>query len=234
MRFGVCVPNPDECADPGWAAELARRPRKSAGTASSSGITWCSVRRRALGRRSVGDADGHRHGHETDQAWPAGDPVTRRGPGMLAARRRPWTGCPAAGWYSGRARVHSRGGVRAWSTPVQPKVLARRLDEGLGVLAGLSPGNRMDFHGDEITADVTFQPTLVPRPRPAGLKRPQMPARSPLCRVARWYGVAPTVLSPWDGARFCIRWYREPAPGDKHGSFERVAVGRVAGLGPVT
>jgi alkanesulfonate monooxygenase SsuD/methylene tetrahydromethanopterin reductase-like flavin-dependent oxidoreductase (luciferase family) len=79
--------------------------------------------------------------------------------------------------------------------------VARRLDEGLDLLAGLWSGQPVDFHGREVTAaDVTFLPTPVQRPRPPVWIGCNWPARPPLRRAARWDGVAPMVVNPRDGA----------------------------------
>nr|WP_307874944.1 LLM class flavin-dependent oxidoreductase [Frankia nepalensis] len=94
-----------------------------------------------------------------------------------------------------------------WGEPVEPRVVARRLDETLTVLDGLWSGERVDFHGTHVTAtDVTFQPTPVQRPRPPVWIGCNWPARLPLRRAARWDGVVPMLVSMEDGS-----WNPTPA-----------------------
>jgi alkanesulfonate monooxygenase SsuD/methylene tetrahydromethanopterin reductase-like flavin-dependent oxidoreductase (luciferase family) len=68
-------------------------------------------------------------------------------------------------------------------------VFARRLDEGLEVLAGLWSGEQVNFRGEHVTvAGVTFAPTPTPtqRPRPPVWIGCDWPSRPPLRKAARW------------------------------------------------
>jgi hypothetical protein len=78
-----------------------------------------------------------------------------------------------------------------WGEPVEPRTVAQRLDEGLEVLAGLWSGERVDFRGDQLTAeDVTFRPTPVQRPRPPVWIGCNWPHRLPLRGSVGWRGAA--------------------------------------------
>ena len=81
------------------------------------------------------------------------------------------------------------------------RVVARRLDEGLEVLARLWSGERVDFRGEHVTADgVTFAPVPAQRPRPPVWIGCDWPSRPPLRRAGRWDGIAPMIVSPRDGS----------------------------------
>jgi alkanesulfonate monooxygenase SsuD/methylene tetrahydromethanopterin reductase-like flavin-dependent oxidoreductase (luciferase family) len=93
-----------------------------------------------------------------------------------------------------------------WGEPTEPRVVAQRLDESLAVLAGLWSGERVDFHGEQVTAsDVRFRPVPVQRPRPPVWIGCNWPNRRPLRRAAQWDGVVPQILGP-DGS-----WQPTPA-----------------------
>jgi alkanesulfonate monooxygenase SsuD/methylene tetrahydromethanopterin reductase-like flavin-dependent oxidoreductase (luciferase family) len=71
-------------------------------------------------------------------------------------------------------------------------VLARRLDEGLGLLARYWSGERVDHDGSHYTVrDVTLLPATVQQPRPPVWLAGYWPNRRPLRRAARWDGVVP-------------------------------------------
>ena len=74
------------------------------------------------------------------------------------------------------------------------KVRARKLDEGLDVLAGLWSGEPFSYDGDEYRIDdVTFLPKPVQEPRIPVWVGGQWPNRAPFRRAARWDGAFPTV-----------------------------------------
>jgi alkanesulfonate monooxygenase SsuD/methylene tetrahydromethanopterin reductase-like flavin-dependent oxidoreductase (luciferase family) len=203
MRHGICVPNLGEFGDPRRVGALARR-------AEDAG--WDGF--------FVWDHVVFPHGgvHEVADPWvlltvvalaterirfgPLVTPVARRRPGTLARQTT------SLDRLSGGRLVFGAGlgwtlpaefGV--WGEPVQPRVVAQRLDEGLAVLAGLWSGERVDFHGEQLTAaDVTFRPTPVQRPRPPVWIGCNWPHRLPLRRAARWDGVVPLMVSPADGS----------------------------------
>jgi alkanesulfonate monooxygenase SsuD/methylene tetrahydromethanopterin reductase-like flavin-dependent oxidoreductase (luciferase family) len=106
---------------------------------------------------------------------------------------------------------------------------ARRLDEGLAILAGLWSGEPFAFDGEEFhIRETVFLPTPVQRPRPPVWVACHWPNRSPLRRAARWDGVFPEHaaggrLSPPELAellRYVHEHRRVP------GSFDAVVAGR--------
>lgn len=73
------------------------------------------------------------------------------------------------------------------------KVRARKLDEGLDVLAGLWSGEPFSYEGEEYRIeDVTFLPKPVQEPRIPVWVGGQWPNRAPFRRAARWDGAFPT------------------------------------------
>ncbi len=69
---------------------------------------------------------------------------------------------------------------------------ARKLDEGLAVLAGLWSGEPFSFEGDEFQIDgATFLPRPLQRPRIPIWVAGAWPNRRPFRRAARWDGVVP-------------------------------------------
>ena len=71
-----------------------------------------------------------------------------------------------------------------------PKIRARRLDEGLDILTGLWKGQPFSYQGEQFNVkEVTFRPTPVQSPRiPIGVGG-WWPNKPPLRRAARWHGV---------------------------------------------
>jgi alkanesulfonate monooxygenase SsuD/methylene tetrahydromethanopterin reductase-like flavin-dependent oxidoreductase (luciferase family) len=203
MNFGVCVPNLDEFADPRQVAELARRAEQAGWDGF---FVWDHVVFPFGGVHEVADPwvllTVIAMVTERIRLGPLVTPVARRRPGTLARQ------ATSVDRLSGGRLIFGAGlgftleaEFGTWGEPMQPKVLARRLDEGLDVLAGLWSGERVDFHGREVTAaDVTFLPTPVQRPRPPVWIGCNWPARPPLRRAARWDGLAPMVVNPRDGA----------------------------------
>jgi alkanesulfonate monooxygenase SsuD/methylene tetrahydromethanopterin reductase-like flavin-dependent oxidoreductase (luciferase family) len=202
MRYGVCVPNLGEFADPRQVAGLARRAEEAGWDGF---FVWDHV---------VFPYGGP---HEVADPWvlltvvamatarirfgPMVTPVARRRPGVLARQTT------TLDRLSGGRLVFGAGlgftlpaEFGTWGEPVQPRVVAQRLDEGLAVLAGLWSGERVDFRGEQVTAaDVTFRPVPVQRPRPPVWIGCHWPNQRPLRRAARWDGVVPQVLGP-DGS----------------------------------
>jgi alkanesulfonate monooxygenase SsuD/methylene tetrahydromethanopterin reductase-like flavin-dependent oxidoreductase (luciferase family) len=208
VRYGISVPNLDEFADPRRVAELARRAEEAGwdgffvwdhvvfpyGTPEVAD-PWVVLTAVALATERI-------------RFGPLVTAVARRRPGTLARQTttldRLSGGRLVCGAGLGFTLAAEFG---TWGEPVAPKVVARRLDEGLEVLAGLWSGQRVGFRGEQVTAlDVTFQPTPVQRPRPPVWIGCDWPARRPLRRAARWDGVVPMVVSPDDGS-----WNPTPA-----------------------
>jgi alkanesulfonate monooxygenase SsuD/methylene tetrahydromethanopterin reductase-like flavin-dependent oxidoreductase (luciferase family) len=70
------------------------------------------------------------------------------------------------------------------------RVRARKLDEGLAILAGLWTGEAFSFEGEHYRLkETTFLPTPVQRPRPPVWIAGWWPHKPPLRRAARWDGV---------------------------------------------
>jgi len=207
MRYGICVPNLGEFADPRRVAGLAKR----AEDAGWDGFfVWDHVVF-PYGEQDVADPWVVLTVVALETArircGPLVTPVARRRPGVLARQ------VATLDRLSGGRLVFGAGlgftlpaEFGTWGEPTEPRVVAQRLDEGLAVLAGLWSGERVDFHGEQVTAaGVTFLPTPVQRPRPPVWIGCHWPHRRPLRRAARWDGVVPQVLGP-DGS-----WQATPA-----------------------
>jgi hypothetical protein len=79
--------------------------------------------------------------------------------------------------------------------PGDLRVLARRLDEGLDVLAAAWSGRSVSYHGTTQHVDgVTFLPRPVQRPRIPVWVGGTWPKRAPLRRALRWDGAVFTYL----------------------------------------
>ncbi len=72
------------------------------------------------------------------------------------------------------------------------RVRARRLDEGLEIVAGLWSGRPFSYEGEHYRLrEVTFLPTPVQRPRVPIWVGGWWPNKPPMRRAARWDGVVP-------------------------------------------
>lgn len=81
----------------------------------------------------------------------------------------------------------------AFGEETDNRVRARKLDEGLDVLAGLWSGEPFSYEGQEYRIDdVTFRPKPVQQPRIPVWVGGQWPNRAPFRRAARWDGAFPT------------------------------------------
>jgi alkanesulfonate monooxygenase SsuD/methylene tetrahydromethanopterin reductase-like flavin-dependent oxidoreductase (luciferase family) len=202
MRFGICTPNIGEFADPRRVAGLARRAEEAGWDGF---FVWDHVVF-PYGPLEVADPwvllTVMAMETERIRLGPLVTAVARRRPGTLARQ------ITSLDRLSGARLVFGAGlgftleaEFGTWGEPVEPRAVAQRLDEGLEVLTGLWSGERVDFHGEHLTAsDVAFQPTPVQRPRPPVWIGCNWPNRSPLRRAARWDGVAPMIVSPEDGS----------------------------------
>jgi alkanesulfonate monooxygenase SsuD/methylene tetrahydromethanopterin reductase-like flavin-dependent oxidoreductase (luciferase family) len=73
-----------------------------------------------------------------------------------------------------------------------PKLRARRLDEGLDILTGLWTAQPFQYEGEQFhVKEVTFRPTPVQSPRIPIWVGGWWPNKPPLRRAARWDGVCP-------------------------------------------
>jgi len=79
-------------------------------------------------------------------------------------------------------------------------VRARRLDEGLDVLAGLWSGEPFSYQGEEFTVEgALFLPKPVQQPRIPVWVAGVWPHRAPMRRAARWDGAFPMQNDPATG-----------------------------------
>jgi alkanesulfonate monooxygenase SsuD/methylene tetrahydromethanopterin reductase-like flavin-dependent oxidoreductase (luciferase family) len=193
VRCAVGVPNLEAFADPHALVDLARR----AEAAGWDGFfLWDHLVYR-------------------DTGWPAADPwvamaavaaaTQRLRLGVMVtplARRRPWKlaretvtldrlsgGRLVLGAGLGSSAEHE---FVAFGEEGDDRVRARRLDEGLDVLAGLWTGAPFAYAGEELTvAETAFRPPPVQQPRIPVWIAGRWPARPPFRRAARWDGVFP-------------------------------------------
>src|SRR6185436_18178387 len=88
----------------------------------------------------------------------------------------------------------------SFGEPVDPVVLAERLDEGLDLLQRFWSGEPVSHHGRHFRAeDVTLLPASTQRPRPPVWIGGFWPHRRPMRRAARWDGAVPLFLSARHG-----------------------------------
>jgi alkanesulfonate monooxygenase SsuD/methylene tetrahydromethanopterin reductase-like flavin-dependent oxidoreductase (luciferase family) len=226
MRYGICVPNLGEFTDPRQVADLARR----AEDAGWDGFfTWDHVVF-PFGPLTVADPwvllTAVALATERIRFGPLVTPVARRRPGTLARQTT------SVDRLSGGRLVFGAGlgftlpaEFGTWGEPTQPRTVARRLVEGLALLAALWSGERVDFRGEYFTAaDVTFTPTPTQRPRTPVWIGCNWPNRLPLRRAARWDGVVPQVINPADGATWWLEGFR-PGPGEYEAAMRRADAG---------
>jgi alkanesulfonate monooxygenase SsuD/methylene tetrahydromethanopterin reductase-like flavin-dependent oxidoreductase (luciferase family) len=202
VRYGICVPNLAEFSDPRLVAALARRAEEAGWDGF---FVWDHVVF-AYGVPETADPwvllTVIATATERIRLGPLVTPVARRRPGTLARQ------ATSVDRLSGGRLIFGAGlgftlpaEYGTWGESVEPRVVARRLDEGLEVLARLWSGERVDFRGEHVTADgVTFAPVPAQRPRPPVWIGCDWPSRPPLRRAARWDGIAPMIVSPRDGS----------------------------------
>jgi alkanesulfonate monooxygenase SsuD/methylene tetrahydromethanopterin reductase-like flavin-dependent oxidoreductase (luciferase family) len=193
MDCAVGLPNLRELADPRVLAELGRR-AEAAGW--DGAFVWDHIAAR-------------------DPAAPATDPwialaaiaaaTERVRLGALVtplARRRPWKvaretvaldqlsdGRLIFGVGLGAAAEQE---FAAFGEEGDPRVRARKLDEGLEVLTRLWSGSPVDFDGEHLRVHgAEFHPTPVQRPRIPVWVAGRWPNKPPFRRAARWDGVFP-------------------------------------------
>ncbi|MDX3005499.1 LLM class flavin-dependent oxidoreductase [Kribbella solani] len=84
----------------------------------------------------------------------------------------------------------------SFGAETDPKVLAEKLDEGLGLLAAYWSGDRVDHDGKHYRVDdVELLPATVQRPRPPVWIAGYWPRKAPMRRAARWDGAVPLFAS---------------------------------------
>ncbi|MBB4662047.1 LLM class flavin-dependent oxidoreductase [Conexibacter arvalis] len=195
VRCAVGLPNVGEYGDPPLLVELAGE-AEAAGWAGA--FVWDHVAYREPG-------------------WPVADPyvtvaaiaarterirlgvlvsaVARRRPSKLA-RELASLDVLSGGRLVVGAGLGSQGEEEfaAFGEDPDPRVRARKLDEGLAVVDGLWRGEPFRFDGEHATVDVRqpFLPRPVQRPRPPVWIAGRWPAKPPFRRAARWDGAFPT------------------------------------------
>ncbi len=194
VQHGIDIPPFEEFADPRFMAELAYEAEQAGWDAV---FTWDHV---WLGMKTP-----------FVDPWVALSAIAGRTEririGAMVtplARRRPWQVARATvsldHLSNGRLIVGvGLGGptdseFAAFGEETDNKVRARKLDEGLDVLAGLWSGETFSYDGQEYKIDdVTFLPKPVQRPRIPIWVGGQWPNRAPFRRAARWDGAFPIV-----------------------------------------
>lgn len=192
MKHGIDIPPFEEFADPRFMAEVAYEAEQAGWDAV---FTWDHV---WLGMKAP-----------FVDPWVALSAVAMRTErirlGAMVtplARRRPWQVARETvsldHLSNGRLIVGvGLGGpidaeFAAFGEETDNKVRARKLDEGLDVLAGLWSGEPFSYEGEEYKIDdVTFLPTPVQQPRIPIWVGGQWPNRAPFRRAARWDGAFP-------------------------------------------
>ena len=95
-----------------------------------------------------------------------------------------------------------------------PKIRARKLDEGLDILTGLWRGEPFSYQGEQYNVkEVTFRPTPIQSPRIPIWVGGWWPNKPPLRRAARWDGVCP---AKWGGSITPEEWRELLAYIQKH------------------
>lgn len=190
MRYSINLPNFGELADPRTVAELA----VAAEQAGWDGFfVWDHVNHGGFGGRPFGDpwillaAAGMMTTRIT--LGPLITPVARRRPAKLARELTTLDTLTQGRLIFGvglGAPVDDEFG--SFGEPTDPKVIGRRLDEGLEALALLLSGNRVSYHGEHVTVeDVELLPARKIPVWVAG----RWPNKAPFRRAARWDAAVP-------------------------------------------
>ena len=191
MKYGLDVPTTGEYADPRTLAQLA----SEAETAGWDGFFLWDV--------LLGGADMTTN---VVDPWIALIAValntTRIRIGTLAtplARERPWLAARRIANLDqasdGRVIFVAGLGFReadftAFGEEANLKIRARKLDEGLAILAGLLTEERFSFAGEHYTVEqVTLRPKPAQSPRPPIWLAAGWPRHAPVRRAARWDGI---------------------------------------------
>lgn len=204
MRYAISIPNFGDWADPRTMIGLARE----AEAAGWDGFfLWDHIRFRAT-PLAVYDP------WVLLAAIAAGTERLLIGPMVTPLpRRRPWVVARQAitidHLSGGRLMLGVGLGepvdveLGAFGEPVDLKVLAARLDEGLAILDGLWSGEEFSFEGTHYRlAPMTFLPRPVQRPRIPIVVAGYWPHKRPIRRAARWDGMNalfPQPIDDWQG-----------------------------------
>ncbi len=118
-----------------------------------------------------------------------------------------------------------------------PKVLAQRLDEGLGLLKSYWSGEPVNHRGQHYQVDdVTLLPATVQRPHPPIWIGGFWPHRPPMRRAARFDGAVPLFLTalhghipPVEQVRDLVAYVRQHREDHEERQFDFVLGGRTPG-----
>ncbi|MEI5098799.1 LLM class flavin-dependent oxidoreductase [Streptomyces sp. PmtG] len=204
MRFSINVPNFGDFADPRTVAHVATAAEqagwdglfvwdhvvhdKAAQRGKPFGDPWMLLTAAALATSRI-------------RLGTLVTPVARRRPHQLA--RQVATLDAVSG-----GRVTFAAGLggpiddeyASFGEPTDPRVLAERLDEGLGLMARYWTGDPVTHKGTHYEAhDVALLPAATQRPRPPVWIAGFWPNRPPMRRAARWDGVVPLFKSAKHG-----------------------------------
>ncbi|WP_433325127.1 LLM class flavin-dependent oxidoreductase [Spirillospora sp. CA-294931] len=194
MRFSINVPNFGDFADAGTVAAVA----VAAEEAGWDGLfVWDHVVHDKGARRSFGDPwmllTAAALATSRIRVGPMVTPVPRRRPEQVARQ------VATLDRLSGGRVIFGAGlggpvedEYGSFGEPTDPVVLARRLDEGLGLIDRYWSGEAVTHRGEHYRAeDVTLLPTPVQRPRVPVWIAGIWPNRRPMRRAARWDGAIP-------------------------------------------
>jgi alkanesulfonate monooxygenase SsuD/methylene tetrahydromethanopterin reductase-like flavin-dependent oxidoreductase (luciferase family) len=224
MRFSINVPNFGDFSDPRTVAEVA----SAAEEAGWDGLfVWDHVVHRRH-RRPYGDPwmllTAAALATSRIRLGTLVTPVARRRPQQLARQ------VATLDALSG-GRVTFGAGLGgpiedeygSFGEPTDPKVLAERLDEGLGLLDRFWSGEAVNHDGKHFQVeDVTLLPASVQRPRPPVWIGGFWPHRPPMRRAARWDGAVPMFVDarhgqvpPVDQVRDLVAYIRQHRSDDR-------------------
>jgi alkanesulfonate monooxygenase SsuD/methylene tetrahydromethanopterin reductase-like flavin-dependent oxidoreductase (luciferase family) len=224
MRFSINVPNFGDFSDPRTVAEVA----SAAEEAGWDGLfVWDHVVHRRH-RRPYGDPwmllTAAALATSRIRLGTLVTPVARRRPQQLARQ------VATLDALSG-GRVTFGAGLGgpiedeygSFGEPTDPKVLAERLDEGLGLLDRFWSGEPVNHDGKHFQVeDVTLLPASVQRPRPPVWIGGFWPHRPPMRRAARWDGAVPMFVDarhgqvpPVDQVRDLVAYIRQHRSDDR-------------------
>ena len=235
MRYSINIPNFGDFAD----ADTVARVAAAAEAAGWDGLfVWDHVVHHKRDRRSFGDPwmllTAAALATTRIKLGPLVTPVARRRPQQLARQ------VSTLDNLSGGRAIFGAGlggpiedEYGSFGEPTDPRLLAERLDEGLGLLDRYWSGKSVAHDGRHFHAqDVTLLPTPVQRPRVPIWIGGYWPHRRPMRRAARWDGAVPMFESATHGhippvaeVRELVAYVRSHRDGDSDRPFEVVLGG---------
>jgi alkanesulfonate monooxygenase SsuD/methylene tetrahydromethanopterin reductase-like flavin-dependent oxidoreductase (luciferase family) len=235
MRFSINIPNFGDFAD----AENVARVAAAAEAAGWDGLfIWDHVVHHKRKRRSFGDPwmllTAAALATTRIKLGPLVTPLPRRRPQQVARQ------VSTLDNLSGGRVIFGAGlggpiedEYASFGEPTDPKLLAERLDEGLGLLERYWSGEPVTHHGRHYDVDdVVLLPTPIQRPRVPVWIGGYWPSRRPMRRAARWDGAVPLFESarhghvpPVDEVRDLVEYVRAHRDGEAERPFELVLGG---------